>query len=105
MAHEPATPGWWRRLFDVQRREAERVKSELATVRDLVPLLMKVRNGGSWTPEEKLEIVAHMRRMAHLSPYLLAMILPGSVILLPIYAWWLDRRRHAREDGRAVNSG
>ncbi len=33
-----------------------------------------------------------------LSPYLIALLLPGSVLLLPIYAWWLDRRRLKRGD-------
>ena len=35
-----------------------------------MPLLMKPRNGESWTPEERAELLAHMRCLAHLSPYL-----------------------------------
>lgn len=67
-------------------------------MRGMMPLLMKARNGGRWTPQEKAEIVRHLRRMAHLSPYLLVLLLPGSVFLLPAYAWWLDRRRLNRRD-------
>lgn len=63
------------------------------SARGLMPLLMKGRNGGQWTADEKEEILAHLRRMAHLSPYLIALLLPGSIFLLPAYAWWLDRRR------------
>ena len=66
--------------------------------RGMMPLLMKVRNGGQWTSAEKAEVLVHMRRMAHLSPYLVALVLPGSVLLLPAYAWWLDRRRLRRGD-------
>ncbi|HZX31156.1 MAG TPA: hypothetical protein VFF03_07370 [Rhodocyclaceae bacterium] len=68
----------------------------MAAVRGLMPLLMKARNGGRWTPEEKVELLTHLRRVAHLSPYLLMLLLPGSVIFLPAYAWWLDRRRNRR---------
>lgn len=68
----------------------------MAAVRGLMPLLMKARNGGRWTPEEKIELLAHLRRVAHLSPYLLFLLLPGSALFLPAYAWWLDRRRNRR---------
>lgn len=90
-------PAWWRQLLSSQRREVQRILGELMATRGLMPLLMKARNGGQWTPREKDEVLAHMRRMAHLSPYLIALALPGSVILLPAYAWWLDRRRLRRE--------
>jgi uncharacterized Tic20 family protein len=39
-----------------------------------------------------------LRAAAHLSPYLAVLILPGSFLLLPLLAWWLDRRRHRRDD-------
>jgi hypothetical protein len=91
-------PGWWQQLLSSQRREIRRILAELLVMRGMMPLLMKARNGGHWTPEEKEEIVCHLRRMAHLSPYLLVLMLPGSVFLLPAYAWWLDRRRLNRQD-------
>ena len=91
-------PAWWQQMLSTQRREAQRVLAELMAARGMMPLLMKARNGGQWTPEEKEEIVGHLRRMAHLSPYLIALIMPGSVLLLPAYAWWLDRRRLRRDD-------
>lgn len=91
-------PAWWQQLLSSQRREVRRVVSEVMATRDMMPLLMKVRNGGQWTPAEKAEVLFHMRRMAHLSPYLVVLVLPGSVLLLPAYAWWLDRRRLKRGD-------
>lgn len=86
-------PSWWQQLLASQRDEVRRVLGELMSARGLMPLLMKVRNGGEWTSDEKEEVVNHLRRMAHLSPYLIALLLPGSIFLLPAYAWWLDRRR------------
>lgn len=91
-------PAWWRQMLSSQRREVRRVLAELMATRGVMPLLMKVRNGEQWTPAEREELLAHLRRMAHLSPYLIALVLPGSVILLPAYAWWLDRRRIKRSD-------
>ncbi len=95
---EAALPGWWRQMVSSQRREAGRILAELMETRGIMPLLMKARNGESWSAIEKAQLLAHLRRMAHLSPYLIALLLPGSVLLLPIYAWWLDRRRLKRGD-------
>lgn len=92
----PVLPGWWQQILTTQRREARRVITELMATRGMMPLLMKARNGGQWTPAEKEEILGHLRRMAHLSPYLIALAMPGSILLLPAYAWWLDRRRLRR---------
>jgi hypothetical protein len=91
-------PGWWQQVLTTQRREARRVLAELLATRGMMPLLMKARNGAQWTPAEKEEVLGHLRRMAHLSPYLIALAMPGSVLLLPAYAWWLDRRRLRRDD-------
>lgn len=95
---DAVVPGWWQQLLSSQRREVRRILAELLVMRGMMPLLMKARNGGHWTAEEKDEIVGHLRRMAHLSPYLLVLMLPGSIFLLPAYAWWLDRRRINRQD-------
>lgn len=73
-----------------------RIVSDAAAVRGLMPLLMKSRNGERWTAQERAELLGQMRRLAHLSPYLILLLLPGSALLLPAYAWWLDRRRLKR---------
>jgi hypothetical protein len=93
---ETVLPGWWKQMVSSQRRQARRVLAELIATRGIMPLLMKVRNGGHWTADEKLELIRHLRRMVRLSPYLIALLLPGSILFLPIYAWWLDRRRVRR---------
>jgi hypothetical protein len=95
-----AVPAWWKQLLTAQRDEARRILGELMSARGLMPLLMKARNGGQWTPEEKEQVVNHLRRMAHLSPYLVGLLLPGSIFLLPAYAWWLDRRRLERQKAK-----
>ena len=61
-----------------------------------MPLLMKHRNGGSWTAEERAELLMQLRILSRVSPTLLLLLLPGSALLLPVYAWWLDRRREVR---------
>ena len=95
---EAALPAWWRQIVSSQRREAHRLLAELLATRGIMPLLMKARTGQSWDAADKAQLLAHLRRVAHLSPYLIALLLPGSVLLLPIYAWWLDRRRLKRGD-------
>jgi hypothetical protein len=60
------------------------------------PLLMKQRNGGKWTPEEKIQLKAMIRSASSVSPYLFIWALPGSVVLLPFLAWYLDRQRKSR---------
>jgi hypothetical protein len=91
-------PNWWRQIVLSQQREVRRVLSELMVTRGMMPLLMKARNGGQWSYDEKEELLGHLRRMARLSPYLIALALPGSIVILPVYAWWLDRRRLNRGD-------
>jgi len=92
-SHKP-----FQRFVDSQKREARHVISELLAVRGLMPLLMKSRNGSQWSTEEKAELLGQLRRLSRLSPYLLFLLLPGSALLLPAYAWWLDRRRDRRPD-------
>ena len=84
------------RLVSSQKREARAFLTEVLRMRGLLPLLMKIRNGGAWTPQEKVELLSQLRILSRISPYLLFLLLPGSALLLPVYAWWLDRRRKAR---------
>lgn len=35
-----------------------------------------------------------LRRFAEALPYLVMLALPGSILWLPLYAWWQNRRRH-----------
>ena len=84
------------RLMTSQKRQARDFVSDVVRMRGLMPLLMKHRNGGRWTVEEKAELLLQLRILSRVSPTLLLLLLPGSALLLPAYAWWLDRRRRPR---------
>lgn len=77
------------------QRERQRIRAELS-VQGLLPLLMKVRNGVGWTRDEQIQLWHHIRQIASLSPYVIVLLAPGSMVLLPVVAWWLDRRRVLR---------
>ena len=89
--------GFVARLVDSQKRQANDLLADILRMRGLMPLLMKHRNGGNWTPREKAELLAQLRTLSRISPCLLFLLLPGSALLLPAYAWWLDRRRRPRQ--------
>jgi hypothetical protein len=74
----------------------DRMHGRLSGVEGLVAVLMKRRNGTPWSREEREFLQAELRSMTRYLPALLLLLLPGSVVLLPIYAWLLDRRRGAR---------
>ncbi len=93
---DEAKVGLFSRLAQTHKRQAKVVVADILRMRKLMPLLMKNRNGGHWTVEEKNELIAQMRALSRVSPYLLFLLLPGSVLLLPIYARWLDGRRKPR---------
>jgi hypothetical protein len=82
-----------RPLVDIQERERRRLLAEFTQVKGLMPLLMKQRNHQPWSAADREEIQQHMQRLAHLSPYIVILVLPGSFVMLPLFAWWMDRRR------------
>jgi hypothetical protein len=84
----------FRSVRDLTAREKRFLLNEVLQVRGLMPLLMKQRNRGRWSPDDRAELRMHLRRLSGLSPYLVVLAMPGSVILLPMLAWWLDRRRN-----------
>lgn len=79
--------------MDMMDRERKYVLGEVVQITGLMPLLMKPRNNQKWTPADKQQIVTHLRRLSMVSPYLVVMVMPGSILVLPALAWWLDRRR------------
>lgn len=93
-------PVWFCSFLAGNRRESRRLRDELATMKGAWPLLMKQRRGGTWTPDEKQQLKGMVRSASSVSPYLFIWALPGSVLLLPFLAWYLDTRRKQR--GRAA---
>lgn len=90
------------RMLEAQRRERLQLTAELVKVKGLMPLLMKHRNGTRWSTVERGELLLQLRALAHLSPYLVVLAMPGSFLALPVLAWWLDRRRQHRNNQRAA---
>ncbi len=75
-------------------REKAHLRMEMLQVKGLMPLLMKPRNRQRWTVEDRAELAQHLKRLSQLSPYLVILVMPGGFFLLPVLAWWLDRRRN-----------
>lgn len=84
------------RLEDERRRQRNLVAGKLGQGHELLPLLMKHRNGGTLTRIERQFLLTKLRRLSAVSPYLKAVRLPGGGVLVPLYAWWLDQRRARR---------
>ena len=86
-------PVWFCSFLAGNTREKRRLRDELLLVKGAWPLLMKQRNGGTWTPEDKQQLKGMLRSASSVSPYLFIWALPGSVVMLPFLAWYLDKRR------------
>jgi hypothetical protein len=85
-----------RRLFTSCSLGRNAVLAEVLKIRGLMPLLMKRRNGARWTREERQLLRQQLRALIHCIPWLVILLLPGSALLIPLLAWWLDRRSHRR---------
>ena len=94
--HMLQSPLLLRKFFNTMDRERKHLLSELVQVKGLMPLLMKPRNKMAWSEADKHELVEHLHRLQHLSPYIAVFLLPGGMAMLPVLAWWLDRRRGRR---------
>ncbi len=89
-------PAFFRQMIEAQSRERDYVLREVLKAKGLMSLLMKQRNGLRWSADERRELREQLGALSHISPYLLALAVPGSVLTLPLLAWWLDRRRGQR---------
>ena len=87
MFHAPSIrwPGF---LLPLRRLWLQSVLS----VQGLIQLLMKERNGAAWTPGDRLQIRQHLKMLGEAAPALALFALPGGTLLLPLLAWFLDRR-------------
>jgi hypothetical protein len=89
-------PQWFCSMLAGNTREKRRLGDELAHIKGAWPLLMKQRHGGKWSREEKERLRQTLRSVSSVSPYLFIWAVPGSVILLPFLAWYLDKRQKSR---------
>jgi len=90
--------GVGRGLWTLQNRERVRLRDEMSETQKLVPLLMKQRNGEKWSSDDRREILKGLDRLLAISPYLVLFIMPGGLFLLPLLAWWMDKRRLRRRE-------
>jgi hypothetical protein len=67
--------------------------AEISHIQGLMQLLMKPRNGKPWSAEDKRAILFHLRHLARSLPVMAIFSLPGGSLLLPLLAWFLDRRQ------------
>lgn len=88
-----------RRAFELAERERKFLLAEMVQVKGLMPVLMKRRNKQRWSEEDLAEIRRQVKRLTKLSPYLVVIVMPGGFAMLPVLAWWLDRRRQRRAFG------
>lgn len=91
------TPEWFQSFLSSNNREKLRLRDEIGKIKGGLPLLMKRRNGGTWTEHERIELRKMLRAASAVSPYLIVLALPGSILILPLLAWRLDVRRSQRE--------
>ena len=84
----------FRSVSDLTTREKQYLIAEISQVKGLMPLLMKPRNKQRWSADDKARMTLHLRRLTRVSPYLVVLVMPGGFFILPVLAWWLDRRRN-----------
>ena len=90
------TPEWFSAFLAGNSREKTRLKRELATMRGSVVWLVRQRRQGNWTAHEREHLRGFMRTASSVSPYLLIWVIPGSMLLLPFLAWFIDHRRKGK---------
>jgi hypothetical protein len=84
------------RFYEAMALEKEYILWAFVKVEGLMPLLMKPRNYQKWTSEDKRELRLHLKRLSRVSPYIDLLVMPGGFVMLPVMAWWLDRRSSRR---------
>ncbi len=87
------TPEWLGAFLAGNSREKTRFKREMATIRGSVVWLVRQRRQGQWTAHERAHLRDMMRTASSVSPYLVIWVVPGSLLLLPFLAWFIDHRR------------
>ena len=95
-------PEWFCSFMASNTREKRRFRDELVHMKGAWPLLMKQRNGGTWTADDKVKLKTMVRSASSVSPYLFIWAIPGSMILLPFLAWFLDKKRKRRASKNEV---
>jgi hypothetical protein len=83
-------------FFETMDRQKRHIVTEFVQVKGLMPLLMKPRNKQQWTSQDRRELILHLKSLSRVSAYIALLVMPGGFALMPLMAWWLDRRRGLR---------
>ena len=89
-------------VYELTQREKQNLLVEIQQTSGLMHILMKPRNGQNWSPEDRAELRDHLGRLSRISPYLVLVVMPGGFFILPVFAWWLDRRRLRVRNGNGA---
>jgi len=73
------------------------ILTEISHIQGFMQLLMKPRNGMPWSVEDRAAILVHLKHLAKSLPVLVIFTLPGGSLLLPLLAWFLDRRKNCNQ--------
>jgi hypothetical protein len=73
------------------------ILTEISHIQGFMQLLMKPRNGMPWSLEDRAAILVHLKHLARSLPVLVIFTLPGGSLLLPLLAWFLDRRKNRNQ--------
>ena len=90
----------WVNMRSTSATHRRHIRKELNEIRGLIPLLMKRRNGQRWSASERAALLRDLRALANLSPYLIPLLMPGGIFMLPLVAYWMDARRNQRKNIR-----
>lgn len=90
-------PEWFCSFLAGNSREKSRLRREMATMKGSVVWLVQQRRQGNWNAAEREHLRSVMRSASSVSPYLFVWVIPGSMLILPFLAWFMDRQRKRRE--------
>ena len=76
------------------------VYAEAVHLEGFVTLLMKRRNGGDWSADDKIALRGHLKALGKSLPVIGLFTLPGGLILVPVLAMILNRRSRTRVAGK-----
>jgi hypothetical protein len=79
-------------------KQKDMILEESKQIRGFMRLLMKHRNTGIvWTQDETHDLKSSVKRLSIHVPVLIIIVLPFGLVLLPILAEILDRRKKSRK--------
>ena len=80
------------------KKNVSMIRHEAEHAEGFMRVLMKPRNSrDKWTKEEKVLLRNYLRRLAVYVPALLVFLLPFGMLLIPVLAEILDRRKVKRD--------